>query len=84
MVLKTKINHTNKIVKVIFYCISQVRVPCRKRCGSQQLIVELKLFQLARHCILIYFKPVCLLVTMASKTVIRPIEFFLHMAVVIH
>ena len=71
MVLKTKRNHTNEIVKVIFYCISQVCVPCRKRCGS-------------RHCILIYFKPVCLLVTMASKTVIRPIEFFLHMTVVIH
>ena len=71
MALKTKRNHTNKIVKVIFYCISQVCVPCRKRCGS-------------RHCILIYFKPVCLLVTMASKTVIGPIEFFMHMTIVIH
>ena len=67
MVLKTKRNHTNKIVNVIFYCISQVSVPCRKRCGT-------------RHCILIYFKPVCLLVKMASKTVIRP----MHMTVVIH
>ena len=73
MVLKTKRNHTNKIVKVIFHCISQVCVPCRKKCGSQQLIVELRLFQLARHCILIYFKPVCLIVKMASKTVIRSI-----------